>query len=50
MIYIGIDLSDRFFDSCITNQYGDVLNRDRFDFHHDKADSGALPGTPDRPA
>jgi transposase len=35
MIYIGVDLSDRFFDSCITNSYGDVLNRNRFDFDYD---------------
>ena len=35
MLYIGVDLSDKFFDSCITNQYGDVLNRNRFDFDHD---------------
>ncbi len=35
MLYIGVDLSDRFFDSCITNSYGDVLTRNRFDFDHD---------------
>jgi len=35
MIYIGVDLSDKFFDSCITNSYGDVLTRNRFDFDHD---------------
>jgi transposase len=35
MIYIGVDLSDRFFDSCITNSYGDVLTRNRFDFDYD---------------
>ena len=35
MLYIGIDLSDRFFDSCITNSHGDVLSRNRFDFDHD---------------
>ena len=35
MLYIGVDLSDKFFDSCITNQYGDVLDRNRFDFDHD---------------
>lgn len=35
MIYIGVDLSDKFFDSCITNSSGDVLNRNRFDFDHD---------------
>jgi transposase len=35
MIYIGVDLSDKFFDSCITNSYGDVLNRNRFDLDHD---------------
>ena len=35
MLYIGIDLSDKFFDSCITNTNGDVLDRNRFDFHHD---------------
>ena len=35
MLYIGVDLSDRFFDSCITNSYGSVLSRNRFDFDHD---------------
>jgi transposase len=30
--YVGIDLSDRFFDSCITNSFGDVISRNRFDF------------------
>ena len=35
MLYIGVDLSDNFFDSCITNSYGDVLSRNRFDFDHD---------------
>lgn len=35
MLYIGLDLSDKFFDSCITNEYGDVLNRNRFDSDHD---------------
>ncbi len=30
--YIGIDLSDKFFDSCITNSFGDVISRNRFDF------------------
>jgi transposase len=35
MLYIGVDLSDKFFDSCITNSYGDVLNRNRFDFDYD---------------
>ena len=32
MIYVGVDLSDKFFDSCITNSLGDVLARNRFDF------------------
>ncbi len=35
MLYVGIDLSDKFFDSCITNSYGDVLSRKRFDFAFD---------------
>ena len=35
MLYIGVDLSDRFFDSCITNSYGDVLTRNRFDLDYD---------------
>ncbi len=35
MIYIGVDLSDKFFDSCITNSCGDVLSRNRFDLDHD---------------
>jgi len=30
--YIGIDLSDKFLDSCITNSFGDVISRNRFDF------------------
>ncbi len=35
MLYIGVDLSDKFFDSCITNSYGDVLSRSQFDFDFD---------------
>jgi len=35
MLYIGIDLSDKFFDSCITNSQGIVLSRKRFDLNHD---------------
>lgn len=35
MLYIGVDLSDKFFDSCITNSYGDVLTRNRFDLDYD---------------
>jgi len=35
MLYIGVDLSDKFFDSCITNSFGDVLDRNRFDMNHD---------------
>jgi transposase len=35
MLYIGIDLSDRFFDSCITNSQGNVLSRKRFDLSND---------------
>jgi len=35
MIYIGLDLSDKFFDSCITDESGDVLDRNRFDNSHD---------------
>ena len=35
MLYIGVDLSDKFFDSCITNSYGDVLSRNRLDFDFD---------------
>jgi transposase len=35
MIYIGVDLSDRFFDSCITNSWGDVISRSKFDFCYD---------------
>ena len=30
MLYIGVDLSDNFFDSCITNSQGDMLSRERF--------------------
>ena len=35
MIYIGVDLSDRFFDSCITNSWGDVISRSKSDFCYD---------------
>ena len=35
MLYIGVDLSDKFFDSCITNSQGIVLSRKRFDLKHD---------------
>ena len=35
MLYIGVDLSDNFFDSCITNSQGIVLSRKRFDVKHD---------------
>ena len=35
MIYIGVDLSDKFFDSCITNSQGDALSRKRFPLSHD---------------
>jgi len=31
MLYIGIDLSDKYFDSCITNSQGVVLSTRRFD-------------------
>ncbi len=35
MLYIGIDLSDTFFDSCITDSQGIVLSTKRFDLSHD---------------
>jgi transposase len=35
MLYIGIDLSDKFFDSCITNSQGAVLSTKRFKMSHD---------------
>ncbi len=35
MLYIGIDLSDKFFDSCITDSQGIVLSTNRFDMSHD---------------
>ena len=35
MIYVGVDLSDKFFDSCITNSYSDVLSKNKFDFDYD---------------
>lgn len=35
MLFIGIDLSDKFFDSCITNSDGDVLATNRFSFDDD---------------
>ena len=31
MLYIGVDLSDKHFDSCMTDSYGDVLSRNRID-------------------
>ena len=34
MLYIGIDLSDKFFDSCITDSQGIVLSTKRFDLSH----------------
>jgi len=35
MIYIGVDLSDKFFDSCITNSWCDVVARSKSDFCYD---------------
>jgi len=35
MLFIGVDLSDRFFDYCISNSSGEVLSRNRFDFNDD---------------
>ena len=35
MLYIGVDLSDKFFDSCITDSYGNALARNRFDLNYD---------------
>jgi transposase len=35
MLYIGIDLSDKFFDSCITDSQGAVLSTKRFQLKHD---------------
>jgi transposase len=35
MFFIGVDLSDRFFDCCITNSFRDVVSRNRFDFNDD---------------
>ena len=35
MLYIGVDLSDKFFDSCIINSQGIALSRKRFDLSHD---------------
>jgi len=32
MIFIGVDLSDRTFDSCICNSDGDVLATKKFNF------------------
>ena len=34
MLYIGIDLSDNFFDSCITDSQNTVLSTKRFDLSH----------------
>jgi len=30
MLFIGVDLSDKSFDSCITNSEGDVLTINKF--------------------
>jgi transposase len=35
MLYIGLDLSDKHFDSCITNEYGDVLKRNKLNLDQD---------------
>jgi len=35
MLFIGVDLSDRFFDYCISNSSGEVLSKNRFDFNDD---------------
>lgn len=35
MLFIGVDLSDKTFDSCITNSEGDVLTINKFDFDDD---------------
>jgi transposase len=35
MFFIGVDLSDKFFDCCITNSFSDVVSRNRFDFNDD---------------
>jgi hypothetical protein len=35
MLFIGVDLSDRFFNYCISNSSGEVLSRNSFDFNDD---------------
>lgn len=35
MLFIGVDLSDKSFDSCITNSQGDVLTINKFNFDDD---------------
>jgi transposase len=35
MLFIGIDLSDKFFDSCICDSSGNILSNKRFDFDDD---------------
>jgi transposase len=35
MLFIGVDLSDKNFDSCISNSNGDVLAINKFDFDDD---------------
>jgi transposase len=35
MLFIGVDLSDKTFDSCITNSEGDVLTINKYDFDDD---------------
>ena len=35
MFFIGVDLSDKFSDCCITNSSGDVVSRSRVDFSDD---------------
>lgn len=35
MLFIGVDLSDKCFDSCVTDSDGNVISRNQFDFDDD---------------
>ena len=35
MLFIGVDLSDKYFDCCITDSMGNVISKNNFDFDDD---------------
>ena len=35
MFFIGVDLSDKYFDCCITDWMGNVISKNNFDFDDD---------------